>query len=176
MPKLYLVTYPRSVLRKQALAVKIVDVNLVKTADEMVTIMYENNGVGLAGPQVGVSKRILVLDVREDGRPVYVMINPRITRREGQAEAEEGCLSFPDIFGEVKRAECVEVTYVDREGEEQTLEAEGMLARAIQHEIDHLNGVLFIDRLEKSQRKLVEPQLRELADSSKEKDSGEHAG
>ena len=176
MSKLYLVTYPRPVLRKQALAVKNVDGNLVKTADEMFTIMYENNGVGLAGPQVGVSKRILVLDVREDGRPVYVMINPRITRREGQAEAEEGCLSFPDIFGEVKRAECVEVTYVDREGEEQTLEAEGMLARAIQHEIDHLNGVLFIDRLEKSQRKLVEPQLRELADSSKEKDSGEHAG
>lgn len=165
MPKLNLVTYPGAVLRKQAAVVKNVDGRLIKTADEMFSIMYENNGIGLAAPQVGVSRRLLAIDVREDGQPVYVMINPRIVRREGEVEGEEGCLSLPDIFGEIKRAESVEVKYIDRDGEEQTLVAEGMLARAIQHEIDHLNGVLFIDRLEKSRRRLVEPQLRELAAS-----------
>ena len=168
VPKLNLVTYPGPVLRKQAAAVKDVDGELIKTAEEMFSIMYENHGVGLAAPQVGVSRRFVVIDVREDGRPVYIMINPRLTRREGEAETEEGCLSLPDVFGEVKRAERIEVTYVDGEGEEQKLEAEGLLARAIQHEIDHLNGVLFIDRLEKSRRRLVEQQLHELAASGKE--------
>lgn len=167
MSKLNLVIYPGPVLRKQAAVIKDVDGELIKTADEMFSIMYENNGIGLAAPQVGVSKRVVVIDVREDGKPVYVMINPRLTRREGETEAEEGCLSLPDIFGEVKRAERIEVTYIDREGEEQTMEAEGMLARAIQHEIDHLNGVLFIDRLEKSRRRLVEQQLHDLAASGK---------
>jgi peptide deformylase len=168
MQKFNLVTYPEPVLRKQAAVIKEMDGKLIKTADEMFEVMYENNGIGLAGPQVGVSKRLLVIDVREDGKPVYVMINPRITRREGEVETEEGCLSLPDVFGEVKRAERVEVAYIDCDGEEQTLEAEGMLARAIQHEIDHLNGVLFIDRLEKNRRKAVEPKLRDLAQASKQ--------
>jgi peptide deformylase len=163
--KVNLVTYPGPVLRKQAASIKNVDAEVVKTADEMFSIMYENNGIGLAGPQIGCARRLLVIDIREDGQPVYVMINPRLTTREGAAEGEEGCLSLPNIFGEVKRAECVEVIYVDRDGEEQTLAAEGMLARVIQHEIDHLNGVLFIDRLEKSQRRLIEQQLRELSES-----------
>ncbi len=174
MPMLRLVTYPAPILRKQAAAVKNLDDDLIKTADEMFTVMYENNGIGLAGPQVGVSRRILVLDLRQDGQPVYVMINPRVTKREGEVENEEGCLSLPDIFGEVKRAERVQVSYVDRNGEEQTLEAEGMLARAIQHEIDHLNGVLFIDRLGETRRQLLTPQLRELAETSEGK-SGEDA-
>lgn len=169
MPALNLVTYPGPVLRKQAAVIKAMDANLIKTADEMFEVMYENNGIGLAGPQVGMSRRLLVIDIREDGKPVYVMINPRITKREGEVECEEGCLSLPDVFGDVKRAERVQVVYIDCDGEEQTLEAEGMLARAIQHEIDHLNGVLFIDRLEKSQRKAVEPRLRDLTHSSKQK-------
>jgi peptide deformylase len=167
VPKYNLVTYPGPVLRKRAAVVKDVDGELIITADEMFSIMYENNGIGLAAPQVGVSRRLLVIDVREDGKPVYVMINPRLTKRDGEVEAEEGCLSLPDIFGEVKRAERIEVKYVDREGEEQTMEAEGMLARAIQHEIDHLNGVLFIDRLEKSRRRVVEQQLHDLATAGK---------
>lgn len=175
MPKLHIVTYPGPILRKQAKAVKNVDGVLIKTADAMFDLMYENNGVGLAAPQIGVSKRILVLDVRQEGFPVYVMINPRITGREGSGENEEGCLSLPDIFGEVERAERVQVSFVDRDGKEQTLEAEGLLARAIQHEIDHLNGVLFIDRLDKARRHLVDPQLRELAESSKEKKAGNNA-
>jgi peptide deformylase len=137
-------------------------------ADEMFDLMYENHGIGLAAPQVGLSKRLLVIDVREDGQPVYVMINPRIVKREGDVPGEEGCLSFPDVFGEVKRAERIEVAYVDRDGEERILEAEGMFARVIQHEIDHLNGVLFIDRLDKSHRHVIDPQLSELVDAAKQ--------
>jgi peptide deformylase len=102
------------------------------------------------------------------------MINPRVTKREGEVENEEGCLSLPDIFDDVKRAERVQVSYLDRDGGEQILEAEGMLARAIQHEIDHLNGVLFIDRLGETRRQLLAPQLRELAETSEGK-SGEDA-
>ncbi len=139
----------------------------------MFSVMYENHCIVLAAPQVGLSKRVLVIDLRQDNQPVYVMINPRITKREGEIEAEEGCLSLPEVFGQVKRAERVQVSYVDREGEEQTLEAEGMLARAIQHEIDHLNGVLFPDRVSETQRKLLEQKLRALAEAAKEK-SREH--
>lgn len=176
MSKLHLVTYPGPILRKRAAAVKNVDGKLIETADAMFSLMYENSGIGLAGPQVGLSKRILVLDLRQEDQPEYVMINPRLTRREGEVENEEGCLSVPEVFGDVTRAERIEVSYVDVEGEERTLEAEGMLARAIQHEIDHLNGVLFIDRLDKAHRKLVEQQLRELAESSKKRSTGKNAG
>jgi len=166
MSKLQLVTYPASVLRKQASAVENVDGELIKMADEMFEIMYENAGIGLAAPQVGLSNQVLVIDVRQDDLPTYVLINPRVIKREGEVEAEEGCLSLPEIFGEVKRAERVQVRYVDQNGEEQTLEAEGLLARAIQHEMDHLNGVLFIDRLGETRRRLLDQQIRALAESS----------
>jgi peptide deformylase len=164
MSKLQLITYPAPILRKQADAVKDVDGELIQTAEELLTLMYENNGIGLAAPQAGISRRVLVIDLREDGRPVYVLINPQITKREGLVENEEGCLSLPEIFGEVKRAERVEVSYIDRDGESRTLEAEGMLARALQHEIDHLNGVLFIDRIGETRRQALTPQLRALAE------------
>ncbi|GAB4339472.1 MAG: peptide deformylase [Candidatus Abyssubacteria bacterium] len=174
MSKLQLRIYPDPILRKQAESVKDVDGKLIETADEMFALMYENSGIGLAGPQVGLSKRILVLDLRQDNMPVYVMINPTITKREGLAEIEEGCLSLPEIFGEVKRAERVQVSYVDRDGEERTLEAEGLLARAIQHELDHLNGVLFIDRIGETRRQLLLPQLRSLAeDANREREKDE---
>ncbi len=174
MLKLQLRIYPDPILRKQAELVKDVDGKLIETAEEMFSVMRENSGIGLAGPQVGLSKRILVLDLRQDNMPVYVMINPRITKREGLAEVEEGCLSLPEIFGEVKRAERVQVSYIDRDGEEKTLEAEGLLARAIQHELDHLNGVLFIDRLGDTRRQLLLPQLKSLAEGAKgEKEKNE---
>jgi peptide deformylase len=142
----------------------------------MFELMYENNGIGLAAPQVGLSQRMLVLDIRQDGLPDYIMINPRIIQSEGSVDAEEGCLSVPELFGDINRAELVEVAFVDRDGEEQVLEAEGLLARVIQHEIDHLNGVLFIDRLDKSQRKAIERQLRELAEATRERNAGKNAG
>jgi len=174
MSKLQLVTYPAPVLRRQASVVKNVDGELIKTADDMFEVMYENSGIGLAGPQVGLSNQIFVIHVRQDELPSYVLINPRVTRREGEVETEEGCLSLPDIFGDVKRSEYVQVRYVDRNGEEKTLEAEGLLARAIQHEIDHLNGVLFIDRLGETRRQLLDQQLRALAESAKG-ETNEHA-
>jgi peptide deformylase len=167
MSSIRLVTYPGPVLRKQAKPIKNVDGKLIETADAMFDVMYDYNGIGLAAPQVGLSARLLVLDLRQEGSPDYIMINPRITRREGSLDAEEGCLSLPEVFGDINRAELIEVAYIDRDGEEQTLEADGMLARAIQHEIDHLNGVLFIDRLDKATRKAVERQLRELAETTK---------
>ena len=176
MPLLELVTYPGPVLRKQAKSIKSVDGKLIEVADAMFEVMYENSGVGLAAPQVGVSTRLLVLDIREEDRPDYVMINPRITRREGSVDAEEGCLSLPQVFGDVVRAESIEVAYIDRDGEECMLQAEGLLARAIQHEIDHLNGVLFIDRLAKSHRRAVEQQLREIAEAIKEGNKTNNAG
>jgi peptide deformylase len=168
MSNLRLFKYPAPILRKQAVAVKNVDGDLIKTAEEMLTLMYENKGVGLAGPQAGISKRVLVLDLREDNQPVYIMINPKIIKREGLVETEEGCLSLPEVFGDVKRAERVQVSYIDRDGNEQLLEAEGLFARAIQHEIDHLNGVLFIDRLGDTRRQVLAPQLRALAEASEE--------
>ncbi len=172
---LRLFKYPAPILRKQALAVKNVDGNLITTAEEMLTLMYENKGIGLAGPQAGISKRVLVLDLREDNQPVYIMINPKITKREGSIETEEGCLSLPEIFADVKRAEHVQVSYVDRDGNEQVLEAEGLFARVIQHEVDHLNGVLFIDRLGDTRRQVLAPQLRALIDAT-EKEDKEDAG
>ena len=168
MSPIRLVTYPGPVLRKQAKPIENVDGKLIKTADAMFDVMYDYNGIGLAAPQVGLSARLLVLDTRQEDSPEYVMINPRITLREGSLEAEEGCLSLPEIFGDITRAELIKVAYIDRDGEEQTLEADGLLARAIQHEIDHLNRVLFIDRLDKATRKTVEQKLRELADATKE--------
>lgn len=176
MSLLRLVTYPGPVLRKQAKSVKNVDGRLIETAGEMFEVMYENNGIGLAAPQVGISQRMLVMDIRQEDFPDYIMINPRIIRSEGSVDAEEGCLSVPEMFGEISRAEIVEVAYVDRDGREQVLVAEGLLARVIQHEIDHLNGVLFIDRLDKSQRKAIEQQLRELAEATKERNAGKDAG
>ncbi len=171
MSSIRLVTYPGPVLRKQAKPIKNVDGKLIETSDAMFDVMYDHNGIGLAAPQVGLSARMLVLDLRKEGESDYVMINPRITRREGSLDAEEGCLSLPEIFGDITRAELIEVAYIDLNGDERTLEADGLLARAIQHEIDHLNGVLFIDRLDKATRKAVERQLRELAEATKERNA-----
>jgi peptide deformylase len=173
MSKLQLIKYPAAILRIQAEPVKNVTDELIKTAEEMLALMYERNGVGLAGPQAGVSKKIAVIDIREDNRPIYILINPQILKREGSVEYEEGCLSLPEIFGDVTRAERVRVSYIDRDGKEQELEAEGLLARALQHEIDHLNGVLFIDRLGETRRLSLAPQLKALAEAV-EGNNGKH--
>jgi len=174
MSKFELIKYPAPVLRKPTETIKEIDAELIQTADEMLTLMYEKNGVGLAGPQAGISKRIAVIDLREDHHPVYVLINPRVVKREGAVETEEGCLSLPEIFTDVKRAERVKVEYIDREGETRSIEAEGLFARALQHEIDHLNGVLFIDRIGETRRRLLAAQLRALTEEFEGK-NGKHA-
>jgi len=115
--------------------------------DNMFEIMYAEDGVGLAAPQVGISKRIAVVDIREDNK--IVLINPEIIAEEGKAIMEEGCLSIPGETGDVIRSQKITVRSLDRNGNEIKFEAEGYEARAIQHEIDHLDGVLFIDKVVK---------------------------
>ena len=157
--------YGDPVLRENALAIqKITDVER-KLAEEMLATMYATStGVGLAAPQVGVLQRLIVIDVnREDpsSKPL-VLINPEIQSLEGEVIGEEGCLSFPDITAEVKRAAKAVVTGLNLEEETICVEGDGLLARVLQHEIDHLNGVLFIDHLSGLKRQLLRGKLRKL--------------
>jgi peptide deformylase len=130
------------VLRKRAKAVQRVNRAVREILDEMVKTMEEARGVGLAAPQVGIEKRLIVVDVGEG--PIY-LVNPEIIWSEGECTAVEGCLSVPGYVGDVRRAERVRVTGIDREGRHVWVEGDGLLARALQHEIDHLDGVLFTD-------------------------------
>jgi peptide deformylase len=133
------------ILRKKSREVPLVDDRIRMLMDDMVETMYANDGVGLAAPQVGILKRVIVIDV-EDGN-IYKMANPKIISESGEEAAEEGCLSVPEKRGLVVRTMKVVVEYTDENNQAKKLEAEGLLARAICHEIDHLNGVLFIDRV-----------------------------
>ncbi len=130
------------VLKKIAVEVTKVDKRLRKLLDDMAETMYATEGVGIAAPQVGQSIRAVVVDVDHER---YDLINPVITYSEGSAIDTEGCLSCPELFGEVERAEKIRVEYTTRFNKRKSLEADGLLARCIQHEVDHLNGRLFID-------------------------------
>ncbi len=131
------------VLREKARPVPKITPNVIKLLENMASTMYEARGVGLAAPQVGVSKRIVVVDA---GDGLIELINPEVIRQEGMDTEFEGCLSIPGISGEVQRAARVTVRALDREGREREYEGEGLLARAFQHEIDHLEGILFVDK------------------------------
>ncbi len=131
------------VLKEVCAPVERIDKKLKHLLDDMVETMCAKEGVGLAAPQVGVPLRIAVIDV--DKKKLYELINPVITEREGSVVGSEGCLSFPGLFGEVERAEKVRVEYTNRYGKKKFVEADGLLARALQHEIDHLDGKLFIE-------------------------------
>ena len=135
------------ILRKRSREVSVIDNKIKMLLNDMLDTMYENDGVGLAAPQVGILKRVVTIDV-DDGN-VYRMINPKIIKSSGEQTDQEGCLSVPETKGMVKRPMNVTAVYTDEDGNEVTVEAEGLLARAICHEIDHLDGVLFIDRTEK---------------------------
>lgn len=135
------------ILRKKSREVTVVDDRIRTLMDDMVETMYANEGVGLAAPQVGILKRVVVIDV-EDGN-VYKMANPKIIKRSGEQTGQEGCLSVPEKKGIVTRPMNVTVEYKNENGEAIKFDAEGILARAICHEVDHLNGILFIDRAEK---------------------------
>jgi peptide deformylase len=157
--------YPDPVLRKKALAVEAIDEALLRLIDDMVETMYAAPGVGLAAPQVGVSKRVIVVDVgsREEGRPLTVLINPVIVEREGSAEGEEGCLSLPDFTASIKRSEMVAVEGLDRRGTPVRVEAEGLFAVALQHEMDHLDGTLILDRASLLKREFFKKRFEKLA-------------
>ncbi len=141
--------YPDKVLKQKAAPVTQVDANLQRLIDDMVETMYAAPGVGLAAPQVGIPKRVAVIDISTKGAkmPLLVLINPVFLRKEGEIEFEEGCLSLPEYTAKVERAERVAVRFLDREGKQTEIEAEGLLAVALQHEIDHLDGFLLIDRI-----------------------------
>lgn len=149
MAKLRLRYYPEQVLLQKAKKVTTFDSSVRKLANDMLETMYEENGVGLAAPQIGVSKRIMVIDVAGEDEPnqPIVFINPQIVEKEGSLVGLEGCLSFPNVFFEVRRFNRIVVKYQNLAGKDVKMTAEGdLLCRAIQHEIDHLDGELFINK------------------------------
>jgi len=145
-----IVTDPDPILRKVAKKVSELELKMPLTQqliDDMIETMHEAPGIGLAAPQVGIGKRIIVVHVGEDKGP-YAVVNPVLSDFEGEAVAIEGCLSIPGIIGDVKRAERCTITGLDRKGKKFHLEADGLLARCFQHEVDHLDGVLITDKAE----------------------------
>ncbi len=141
--------YPHPVLKKRSREVDQIDGELTQLIRDMTETMYDAGGVGLAAPQVGISRRVIVVDVSpiDPRHSFFVMINPTIISEEGDVEHEEGCLSVPECLEKVKRKERVRVRGISPEGKEMEISGEGILAFALQHEIDHLNGVLILDRV-----------------------------
>lgn len=162
MPLLTILEAPHPILKAKAAPVTRIDASLRRLMDDMLETMYRAPGIGLAAPQVGLTKRIIVVDlakVDEERRPMRI-INPEITwRSEEEDVAEEGCLSLPEQFAEVRRPKAVRMGYLDETGAMREVEAEGLFARCLQHEVDHLNGVLFVDHLSALKRNII---LRKL--------------
>ena len=160
MAKLTILEFPDPRLRTKARPVEAVDDGLRTLIDDMFETMYAAPGIGLAATQVDVHKRLLVVDVSPDKSEPHALINPRIVEKDGEAITEEGCLSVPGYYEEVKRAQHIRVRHLDRDGEEQEMEAEGLLAVCIQHEIDHLDGKLFVDYLSEAKRQRIRKRLQ----------------
>ena len=154
-----ILTYPHEILRGQAKDVETLDGGLISLAEDMAETMYLSRGIGLAAPQVGAPLRIIVADI---GDHLIELYNPKIVSAEDIYVSQEGCLSVPEVLLEIERAEKIVVEAVDREGKKLTIEAEDILARVIQHEIDHLNGTLIIDRISRFQRQLISGKLKRL--------------
>lgn len=163
MSKLKILTYPDTVLRNPTRELDNIDGNVQKMIDQMSETMYAAPGVGLAAIQVGWDRSVLIYDIspHEDGSALQVLINPRIIEQEGEILSEnEGCLSVPEFRADVKRNASILVEGVDREGRPLQLEAEGMLAIVLQHEIDHLNGKLFIDHVSALKRQMYTRRMK----------------
>ena len=160
MAILEILQYPDARLNTPAQRVEKIDATTRKLIDDMVDTMYAAPGVGLAATQVDAHKEIIVIDVSDDRTDLRVFVNPEIIRREGVAMNQEGCLSIPGIYDNVERAESVTVTALDRNGSRFTLNASGMLAACIQHEMDHLRGQVFIDYLSELKQNRVRAKLK----------------
>jgi peptide deformylase len=160
MAILEILQYPDSRLNTPAERVEKIDVATRRLIEDMAETMYAAPGVGLAATQVDVHKQIIVIDVSDDRSDLRVFVNPEITRREGVAVNQEGCLSIPGIYDNVERAESVTVTALDRNGSRFTLNASGTLAACIQHEMDHLHGKVFIDYLSELKQNRVRAKLK----------------
>ena len=159
-----LIYYGHETLKKVAEEVSNIDGELIDFIDSMFNVMYRSRGIGLAAPQVDKSRRVVTLDIDDDKKNIVMeMINPVIREFSKKEEPyEEGCLSVPRIMGEVVRPAEISVTYLDRDGKKIDLEAKGLLARVIQHEVDHLNGILFVDHLEDYTRNELRPELKKI--------------
>ena len=168
MSLLDILYFPDAQLRRTAEAVSNVDGQVVKLVDQMLETMYEAPGIGLAATQVNVHQRIVVIDVSENNDTPLTFINPQILHSDGQAEMQEGCLSIPGVYENVKRPSDVRIAAIDREGNPFEMDADGLLAVCIQHEVDHLNGKLFVDYLSPLKRnrirKRMEKWIRDGAD------------
>ena len=159
MAKLKILEFPDPKLRTKARPVGNVDDVLRKLIDDMFETMYDAPGIGLAATQVDIHRRLLVADVSGEGNDPHVLIDPVILAKDGLAVTEEGCLSVPGFYEEVERAEHIHVRYRNRDGEEVESEFEGMLAVCVQHEIDHLDGKLFVDYLSEAKRQRIRKRL-----------------
>jgi peptide deformylase len=172
MTKLAILEYPDPRLRKTAKAVEAVDDAVRQLAADLLETMYAAKGVGLAATQVDVHRRVLVLDVSDERNQAMVFINPELLSAEGRGPGEEGCLSVPDIYDKVQRATHIRVRALGRDGNPFELDADGLLAVCLQHEMDHLDGKLFVDYLSELKRQLIR---RRLEKERKQRSSGSEA-
>ena len=170
MAVLEILKYPHPLLKKRSQEIEKIDENTRHLIQDMIETMYDANGVGLAACQVGVSKRIIVLDVSpmDPEQDLLALINPEILVEEEEIDHEEGCLSVPDCQEIIKRRQKVRVRGMSSEGKEIELEAQGILAIALQHEVDHLNGVLILDRMSGLKREMYRNKLRKKRQKEKE--------
>ena len=162
MSVLTILEFPDDRLRKRATSVEQVNDGISKLVDDMLETMYECKGIGLAATQVNIHKRIIVIDVSEEKNTPLCFINPEITVCDGEEESEEGCLSVPGFFEKVKRAEQVTVRALDKQGETIEMQTDGLLAVCLQHEIDHLEGKLFVDYLSSLKRQRIKKKLEKI--------------
>lgn len=162
MALLNILHFPDPRLRTRAQTVKEVDHAVRQLISDMLETMYDAKGIGLAATQVNVHQRVLVVDVSEERNQPLALINPQILQLDGSVESEEGCLSVPEYYDTVKRAERIQVQALDGQGQRLEFEAEGLLAICIQHEIDHLNGKLFVDYLSELKRQRLRKKISKL--------------
>lgn len=151
--------FPDPRLRQVALPVETVDDEIRQLVDDMAETMYDAPGIGLAATQVNVHRRVIVIDVSREQKELQVLINPEVIEKQGEETMEEGCLSVPGVYESVSRAEKVKVRALDRNGQPFELEADGLLAVCIQHEIDHLDGKVFVDYLSRLKQQRIEKKL-----------------
>lgn len=154
--------YGDPVLREKALEVDEITPKINKLIDDMIETMYASLGAGLAAPQIGISKRIIIIDGEDEG--LLALINPVLIKKEGKVNEEEGCLSVPGIYSNVERYETVTVEGLDRNGEKIRIKKDGLMGKALQHEIDHLEGLLFIDRISKIKRQVLLKEYKKKAE------------
>lgn len=145
------------ILRKQSRVVEVVDEKIKELLDDMVETMHKYNGVGIAGPQVGILKRVIVIDLYDGSEPLK-LVNPEIIKAKGEQEVEEGCLSFPNEYAKIIRPKEVTVTALNEEGKKVKIVGKDLLAQALAHEIDHLNGILFVDNMIPGTLEYIKPE------------------